>query len=162
MCGVGVAVSRPSSATEPTSASISGARPASMSCSIEVLCRPTFSAPAMRLSSVTRNSTPSLPATCWASRIMLAASSRDGGYWQMSCSVECDRLLIGLKVRLPQSLSQISPRMSCSTGALKPAAVKQFEIRVTRAVVLPSSSPSGKRSPSMWRTTPGASSSDAG
>ena len=93
---------------------------------------------------------------------MLKASSRVSGYWQMSTKVECDRLLIGLKVRLPHSLSQISERMSSSTGALKPAFVKHRETRVTRSVLPPSSSPTGKRSPSMCLTTPGAVSSEAG
>jgi hypothetical protein len=125
-----VSVRRASSTTEPTSASISGARPASTSCSIDVLCLPTFSAPAMRLSSVTRNSMPSLCATACASRIIAAASSRVSGYWQMSTSVECDRLLIGLKVRLPHSFSQISERMLSSTGALKPALVKHADTRI--------------------------------
>ena len=78
MCGVGTPVSWPSSITAPTSASISGSRPASTSCSIDVLCLPTFSAPAMRFSSVTRKLTPSLFATCSASRIIAAASSRVG------------------------------------------------------------------------------------
>ena len=36
------------------------------------------------------------------------------------------------------------------------------EMRVTRSLALPSSSPSGKRSPSMCLTTPGATSSEAG
>ena len=80
----------------------------------------------------------------------------------MSTSVECVRLLIGLKVRLPHSLSQISARMLSSTGALKPALVKQAATRLTRSLDEPSSSPTGKRSPSMCLTTPGATSSDAG
>ena len=123
---------------------------------------PTFSAPAMRFSSGTRNAMPSLCATAWASVIIAAASSRVSGYWQMSTSVECVRLLIGLKVRLPHSLSQISARMLSSTGALKPALAKQAAIACTRSLEVPSSSPSGSRSPSMWRITPGAISSDAG
>jgi len=42
--GAGVSVRRASSSTEPTSASSSVARPASMSCSMEVLCAPTRAA----------------------------------------------------------------------------------------------------------------------
>ena len=105
---------------------------------------------------------PSLLATSCASVIIAAASSRDSGYWQMSTSVACARLLIGLKVRLPHSLSHISERMLSSTGALKPALTKQSATRCTRSLVLPSSSPTGKRSPSMCLTTPGAISSEAG
>ena len=55
---------------------------------MDVLCLPTFSAPAMRFSSVTRNLTPSVFATLSASRIIAVASSRVGGNWQMSTSVE--------------------------------------------------------------------------
>ena len=162
MCGVGVSVSRASSTTEPTRASISGSRPHSTSCNIDVLCLPTFSAPSMRLSSVTRKLMPSLCATAWASRIIAAASSRVSGNWQMSTSVEWLRLLIGLKVKLPHSLSQISARMLSSTGALNPAATKRAATRLTRSLEEPSSSPKGKRSPSMCRTTPGAINSEAG
>ena len=45
-----------------------------------------------------------------------------------STSVEWVSALIGLKLRLPQSLSQISERMSSSTGDLRPAATKTSEI----------------------------------
>ena len=121
---------RPTSITEPTSASISGSRPASTSCSIEVLCLPTRSAPAMRFSSVTRKVMPSRSATACASRIIAAARSRVSGNWQMSTSVECVSALIGLKVRLPHSLSQISERMLSSTGALRPARAKVCGDRV--------------------------------
>ena len=105
---------------------------------------------------------PSLCATAWASRIIELASSRESGYWQMSTSVEWVRLLIGLKVRLPHNLSQISARMFSSTGALKPALARQAETRFTRSLLEPSSSPTGKRSPSMCFTSPGATSSEAG
>ena len=48
----------PSSTTAPTNASSSIDRPASRSCNIEVLCSPTFSAPAMRCSMETGKSMP--------------------------------------------------------------------------------------------------------
>jgi hypothetical protein len=143
MCGVATPVSRPSSMTDPSSASISGSRPASMSCSIDVLCLPTFSAPAMRFSMVTRNSMPSLFAIDFASVIIACASVRVSGYWQRSTSVECVSALIGLKERLPQSLSQISARMSSRIGDFSPAATNACERSVMRSVVVPSSSPSG-------------------
>ena len=162
MCGVGVPVRRPSSATDPTSASISGPRPASTSCSIEVLCLPTFSAPSMRRSSVTRNSMPSLAAIACASSIMFAARARVSGNWQMSTSVACDSALIGLKQTLPHNLSQISARILLSTGAFSPACWNTSEMAVARRLDEPSSSPSGKRSPSTWRITPGAINSAAG
>ena len=77
-------------------------------------------------------------------------------------SVECVSALIGLKLRLPQSLSQISLRMSPITGALNPARVNAAEIAWTRADVDPSGSPSVNRLPSTTCTTPGASSVAAG
>ncbi len=116
----------------------------------------------MRFSSPMRKLMPSFCAIACASVIIAAASSRVSGYWQMSASVERESALIGLKVRLPQSLSQISARISSSTGALKPALTKQSETRRTRSLIEPSSSPSGNRSPSTCRTMPGATSSEAG
>ena len=73
----------------------------------------------------------------------------------MSTSVACVSALTGLKLRLPQSLSQISLRMFFETGALKPALVKLAETASMRGVVEPSSSPSVKRLPSTTWTTPG-------
>ena len=63
---------------------------------------------------------------------------------------------MGLKLTLPQILSQISPRMSPVTGALNPAFVRHFEIASTLEVVDPSNSPRVKRLPSITCTTPGA------
>ncbi len=80
----------------------------------------------------------------------------------MSCSVECVSAEIGLNVRLPQSFSQISARMLSSTGHLRPDATNAAAIASTRGLLLPSSSPSGKRSPSMCTTVPGAVNSVAG
>ena len=62
---------------------------------------------------------PSLFAMVSASRIMSAASARVSGNWQISTRVACESAEIGLKLRLPQSLSQISARMSLVTGARK-------------------------------------------
>ena len=56
--GVGIWVRRPISCTTATSGSISIGRPRSRSCSIEVLCAPTLSAPSIRRSTSTRNLTP--------------------------------------------------------------------------------------------------------
>ena len=80
----------------------------------------------------------------------------------MSCSVACVSALIGLKLRLPHSLTQISLRMSRDTGALKPAAISDLLSASMRGVRWPSSSPSVKRLPSTSRTTPGSTSSAAG
>ncbi len=137
------------------SASVSRARPASTSWSIEVLCRPTFSAPAIRFSSPTRKVTPSFSAMVCASVIIFAASSRVGANWQISTSVAWHSALMGLKLRLPHAFSQISERMSASSGDLNPARVSISETRCTRSDSEPSSSPTGKRVPSMWRMTPG-------
>ena len=94
----------------------------------------TFSAPAMRLSSETLNLTPSFSATVCASIIMFAASSRVSGNRQMSTSVACARLLIGLKVRLPHSLSQISARMLSRIGS-RARALASSSMRVAQLPV---------------------------
>ncbi len=76
----------------------------------------------MRLSSETLNLTPSFSATVCASVIMFAASSRVSGKRQMSTSVAWVSALIGLKLRLPHSLSQISVRMSVDHWRLEAGA----------------------------------------
>ena len=149
MLGVGVRVSRPSSTTAPMSASVSSALPDSASCSIEVLCLPTRSAPAMRFSSGTRNEIPSFDATSCASVIIFAASARASGNRQMSTRVAWVSALIGLKERLPHALSQISERMFSSTGALNPARCSVSDNALTLSVTTPSSSPTGNRVPSI-------------
>src|SRR5208283_5299616 len=63
------------STTEPTSASNSIGRPASRSCSIEVLCAPTFSAPAIRCSMEIGNSMPNLL------DFLHNASNHESGSW---------------------------------------------------------------------------------
>ena len=93
---------------------------------------------------------------------MSMLSRRVSGNWSRSTSVACDSALIGLKLRLPHTLSQISPRMSLVIGALKPARVNAAEIVSARSDVDPSGSPSVKRLPSTTRTTPGDSSTAAG
>ena len=70
--------------------------------------------------------------------------------------------LIGLKLRLPHSLTQISLRMSLATGALKPARMRAPDSASMRSLRVPSGSPSVKRLPSITFTTPGATSSAAG
>lgn len=62
----------------------------------------------------------------------------------MSTNVECDRELMGLKVRLPHSFNQISERMFSRIGDLKPALMKASDTFWARSVMLPSSSPIGK------------------
>ena len=116
----------------------------------------------MRCSSETLNSTPSLSPTAFASVIIRAASSRLSGKRQISSSVACVSALIGLKLRLPHSLTQISERMSRDIGALNPAAIIDLLSASMRGVRWPSSSPSVKRLPSMTLTTPGSTNSDAG
>src|ERR1700733_11900603 len=160
-CGVATLARRASSVTEPKSASISIARPCSISCSIEVLCAPMLSAPAMRLSMLRRNRMPNASPTVCASRIIAAASARVGANRQMSSSVAWLSALTGLKVRLPQSFIQISERTSLSAGDLKPAFVNSSDSAAMRSVLAPSISASGKRWPSTCRMTPGLSISAA-
>ena len=71
---------------------------------------------------------PSLFAIASASRIIAMLSSRVSGNWSRSTSVAWVSALMGLKLRFPQILSQISPRMSLVMGALKPAFVSAAEM----------------------------------
>ena len=59
----------------------------------------------------------------------------------MSASVAWVSALIGLKVTFPQSFSQISPRMSALTGALKPALERASDNLWMRSDFDPSGSP---------------------
>ena len=69
---------------------------------------------------------------------------------------------IGLKERLPHSLTQISLRMSSRTGACRPAATISSASRVTRSLFSPDGSPSEKRRPSTWRIEAGRVDLDGG
>ncbi len=80
----------------------------------------------------------------------------------MPARVARDKALIGLKVRFPHSFNQISARMSASTGAWSPPRIKHSDTRLTRSLVEPSGSPTGKRLPSMCLMTPCEISSVAG
>ena len=146
--GVATPVMRPSSRTEPTSASSSSGRPLSTSWSIDVLCFPTASAPAMRFSSETGKRTPSFSPISWASRIIRSTSACVGGNWMRSTSVACVSALIGLKVQFPQSFTHSSERRSLDTRTLKPASRSSFTVLRRRSVSAPSISPSEIRSPS--------------
>ena len=114
-----------------TSASISIGRPRSRSCSIEVLCAPTAAAAVdaagrRRSGSARRASRRSpAPRPSWRGR-----RARVPGSAQISSSVAPVSALIGLKERLPQSLTQISSRMSGRTGALRPAAISASDRRL--------------------------------
>ena len=61
--------------------------------------------------------------------------------------------LTGLKARLPQSLTQMSERMSGRTGDLKPAAMKARLSACTRSLRVPSGSPKGSRFWLRWAET---------
>src|SRR5258708_2955254 len=109
----------PSSTTAPTTASSSIGRPASRSCNIEVLCSPTFSAPAMRWSIEIGISIPSFAATASTSVMML----RIIGPASLSRAI-CDRVarvraLMGLKATLPRILPQTSFRISSGIDAFQ-------------------------------------------
>ena len=116
----------------------------------------------MRLSTPIGNLTPSFSATACASSIIARARARVPGSATMSSSVAWVSALIGLKLRLPHSLTQISSRMRGLTGAFSPAAMKTSDRRVTRSLRLPSGSPRVKRSPSISSITPGSGTSAAG
>ena len=68
----------PARRTHRSAARSPSGRPASTSCSIDVLWAPTFSAPSMRCSIEIRSRSPSFSAISAASRIICAASSRVG------------------------------------------------------------------------------------
>ena len=82
----------------------------------------------------------------------------------MSSSVAPVSTLTGLKARLPQSLTQMSERMSRRTGALKPAPMKARLSACTRSLQVPSGSPKGRRFWLRWgetSITPGSTISPA-
>ena len=104
------------------------------------------------------NCTPSASPIACASTIMARATARVPSSATISSSVPPVSAEIGLKERLPQSLTQISLRMSARTGAVQPGRDERLRQAPARARVFsPDGSPSGKRSPSTWRMTPGAS-----
>jgi hypothetical protein len=92
---------------------------------------------------------------------MLAASSRVSGKRQMSSSVAWVSALIGLKLRLPHSLTQISADV-LRHRRLEAGADQGLRQGLDALAALPSSSPSVKRLPSITLITPGSTSSDAG
>jgi hypothetical protein len=141
MVGVGVSVRRPSSCTDVTSASISMGRPRSRSCSIEVLCAPTAAPPSIRLSTEMGKRTPSFSAIAWASTIIARATARVPSSVQITSSVAWVSALIGLKERLPQSLTQSSSRIFGRTGAFSPAATSAWASASTRGDARPKARP---------------------
>ena len=80
----------------------------------------------MRFSSDTLKRTPSFSPIVCASVIIAAASARVGGWRQTSSSVACVSALIGLKLRLPHSLSQISDADIADDRCLEAGLAKQF------------------------------------
>ena len=72
------------------------------------------------------------------------------------------RALIGFSARLPHAFTHTCDRMSVSTRDVNPAALNACAMAMTRSDRAPSSSPTGKRSPSTRRMTPGWSRSAAG
>ncbi len=95
---------------------------ASRSCSIDILCAPTATAPSRRRSRSTRRRTPRRSPIALASSIIARQTARVSGSPAMTSSVASVSALIGLKHTLPQSLSQISSRMSSRIGASSPPA----------------------------------------
>ena len=123
IAGVGTATSRPSSCTDATRASISIGRPRSRSCSIEVLWAPTAPAASMRRSTSIGKANPERP----GDRLRLdhhgaGHGARSGVGDDLVRGLPPVSAEIGLKERLPQSLTQMSLRMLARTGALSPAA----------------------------------------
>ena len=114
---------------------------------MEVLCAPTSAPPAMRLSTVSANLTPSFSATPWPSTIMARQTACVPGSAITLSSVAPVSALTGLKAMLPHSLTQSSSRMRGRTGALRPALMSSSESRAARSLRLPSGSPRVKRSP---------------
>ena len=148
----------PSSMTAPTTSSSSRGRWLSRSCSIDVLCVPAFSAPAMRCSIEMGSSMPNRRATASTSVIRLRISGPVFGSRTISASVAPVSALTGLSEALPSSLTQISWRMRVVIGARRPPAISASAICRQRSERLPSGSPSVRRLPSTWRITPGPSS----
>jgi hypothetical protein len=154
MVGVGVSVIRPSSCTEPTSASISIGRPASRSCSIEVRCAPTAAPPSIRRSTSMGNLTPSFSAISCASSIMLRATPRVPG-------IGAEHVERGMGQRRDRVERQVAPELhpdlvaeARPTGAFSPAADSAFDSAIARSDFDPSGSPSEKRLPSICLISP--------
>src|SRR5690606_23976417 len=80
------------------------------------------------------------PISC-PSCIMLRATARTSGSAQRVSRVEPVSALSGLKLRFPQSFSQISSRMRALTGALSPPARSAADNRSTRSLFSPDGSP---------------------
>src|ERR1019366_1294930 len=108
--GIAIPSFSPSSTTAPTTGSSSMGRPASRSCSMEVLCSPTFSAPAILWSMEMGSSIPSLLATASTSAMILRTTGQMWGSRAMVTRVARVRALMGLKATLPSSFTQISWR----------------------------------------------------
>jgi len=131
------------------------------SCSIDVLCAPTAPAPSMRRSTAIGSGRRAFSPIAWPSSIIARATARVPASPTISASVPPVSAEIGLKERLPQSLTRC--RCGCRRGSgAQPEAISASERRTMRSVRSPDGSPSGKRSPSTWRISPGASTSAAG
>src|SRR5690606_28227821 len=154
--GVATPTFRPSSATAPSSGAVSSERPASRSCSIDVLNAPSCSASLSLSSAVVSKRTPNAAATRAASSIRSRSRRRTSGSARRRSVVAWVSTLTGLTERLPQSLSQMASRIRGVVSASKPASRKIVATRCRRSLIVPSGSPRTKRSPEEWSTTPGA------
>ena len=148
-------VSCASSRTALTSASSSTARPASTSCSIEVLKAPSFIVMACRSSGCWSIGMPMAAPMALASSITLDTKLRTRGSPKIRSVVAPVKALMGLTVMLPQSLYQTSLWIWTDTLAAKPARCSRATSACTRSLVWPDGEPMIKPLPKWWRTWPG-------
>src|ERR1051325_1175160 len=154
--GMGTPRRVPSSTTAPTTGSSSSGRPASRSCSIDVLWSPTFSAPAILCSIEIGRSIPNFAATASTSLLISLTTSHTPGSRAICASVARVSALNGLNATLPSSFTQISCRMRAVIGHRNPDLISASAMMRQRSDLVPSGSPSEMRFPSVWRMTPGS------
>ena len=116
---------------------------------MDVLCAPTFPAPAILWSIETGSSNPSLTPTACTSVMILRTSVQTSGSFTISASVARVSALIGLKAAFPRIFTQISLRIRVVTGARRPDLISASAIRRLRSERVPSGSPSEMRLPSV-------------
>ena len=146
----------PISCTAPTRASSSSARPASASCSIEVLKPPSWRASARRSSPDWPIGQPICAPINAASCIVRSTKACTSGSSSRRSVAAPVRALTGFIVMLPHSLYQMAWRMSALGSAMKPACASALHTVVVRIESPPAGSPTISRSPNPCRTRPGS------
>ncbi len=156
MFGVATPTRAPISATTATSASISSGRPASASCSIDVLKLPSWRVTAMRSSPDCAIGQPIRAPTAAASAIARSMNACTSGSSRIRSVVAPVSAEIGLVVMLPHNLYQMS-RADVGARLGREAGLRERRADfVVRAEAPPRGSPTISRLPKPCWMTPGA------